>query len=203
MKTSTVAASVVVIASVVAVARAVRVDPGGVVTAATDTVGEWKEAIMPTDIDLNNGNLRAFLAVIRHAEGTERHGANAYRVRFGGSLVEGNLTDHPGGVVCANLAGGRICSSAVGAYQFLKKTWDWIAADLPDFGQASQDLAAARLIRYRGALGDVYRGDVAEAVRKCRKEWASLPGAGYGQPEKSLASLQAKFVASGGVLGVA
>jgi hypothetical protein len=37
-------------------------------------------------------------------------------------------------------------------------------------------------------------------VRKCAKEWASLPGAGYGQREESLARVVAEYKRSGGLM---
>ena len=65
---------------------------------------------------------------------------------------------------------------------------------------ASQDAAAIELIREAGALGDVRAGRFDEAVAKVRGIWASLPGAGYAQPEKSLESLRLAFLNAGGSL---
>lgn len=152
---------------------------------------------MHNEIDLSHPNLQAFLTVIRHAEGTLAAGDKGYGMMFGG-LITNDLSDHPRQVHCHMLGGKEICSSAAGAYQFLTKTWDWIANDLPDFGKQSQDLAAARLIKYRGGLQDIYAGRFDEAVNLVRKEWASLPGAGYGQPEKNLAELRTVFLNAGG-----
>ena len=149
------------------------------------------------EVDINNANLRAFLRMIRHAEGTLSAGNDGYGMMFGG-LITRDLSDHPRQVHCHLLGGREICSSAAGAYQFLQRTWDWIAHDLPDFSPQSQDLAAGRLIRYRGALQDVYHGRFNQAVEKVKKEWASMPDAGYGQPEKSLAELQRVYTNGGG-----
>jgi muramidase (phage lysozyme) len=83
------------------------------------------------------------------------------------------------------LLGGReITSTAAGAYQFLARTWDEVAAalELPDFSPQSQDVAALWLIRRRGALADLREGRFDDFVAKCAKEWASLPGSPYGQP---------------------
>jgi muramidase (phage lysozyme) len=93
-------------------------------------------------------------------------------------------------------------STAAGRYQFIFSTWQEVAAKLglKDFSPVSQDLAAIERIRFRGALADVRAGRFADAIHKCRQEWASLPGAGYGQGEVKLAALQARYVASGGVL---
>ena len=71
---------------------------------------------------------------------------------------------------------------------------------MPDFGPASQDAAATELLRERGALARLEVGDFAGAIEKARKEWASLPGAGYGQGERSIAWLTEKFTNAGGVV---
>ena len=157
------------------------------------------------------GNERAFLAVIRHAEGTA--GQNGYRTRFGGALFSG-FADHPRvAVQFTDRAGRRLWTSAAGAYQFMAvspipgggstrvNTWDRIKAKLglQDFSPASQDAAALELIREAGALADVRAGRFAQAIAKVRGIWASLPGAGYAQPEKTLAELAGVFQRSGGV----
>jgi lysozyme len=79
-------------------------------------------------------------------------------------------------------------------------TWDRLAEKLglPDFSPAAQDVAAIELIREAGALGLVKAGRFAEAVNRVRKIWASMPGAGYSQPEKSLDALFAQYIAAGG-----
>lgn len=161
------------------------------VTDAVDVVTEGY--LMPVSLNLADNNLRAFLRMIRWCEGTA--GADGYRTLFGGRLFDG-YGDHPRITVTA----GSYTSTAAGAYQILSRTWDDIQAalNLPDFSPASQDIAAAYLIRRRGALADVYAGRIADAVRKCGKEWASLPGSPYGQPVKSLADVQRVYLAAGG-----
>ncbi|HGM4775201.1 TPA: glycoside hydrolase family 104 protein [Serratia marcescens] len=93
-------------------------------------------------------------------------------------------------------------STASGGYQFLIKDWGHYRASLglPDFGPVSQDKWAIQLIRERGALADVNAGRIELALRKCRNIWASLPGAGYGQPEHKLEILLKKYISYGGVL---
>lgn len=144
-------------------------------------------------------NLRAFLDMIAFAEGTS--GPNGYRTMFGGGLFE-SFADHPNQLITRKLGGRPITSTAAGRYQFLRRTWVALQArlNLPDFGPASQDAAAIELIRERGALNDVYAGRLATAVNKVRKIWASLPGAGYEQPEKSLNALAGAYVQAGGNL---
>lgn len=164
------------------------------VAGAAGTIGDYLGA---TDLDLSNANLQAFLRMVRYAEGTAS--ANGYRMLFGGGLFEG-YDDHPRTPVTATLGGKRITSTAAGAYQFLARTWDDIkrAAGVSDFSPASQDRAAAALIRRRGALADVYAGRFSEAVRKCAREWASLPGSPYGQPVKTMAQVTAAYQGAGG-----
>ncbi|WP_460427983.1 hypothetical protein [Azotobacter armeniacus] len=72
--------------------------------------------------------------------------------------------------------------------------------NLPDFGPLSQDRWAIRLIRERKALDDIRAGRIKQAIAKVRNLWASLPGAGYAQPEHDLKALLAQFIAAGGVL---
>jgi muramidase (phage lysozyme) len=82
-------------------------------------------------------------------------------------------------------------SSAAGRYQFLLKTWNSLQVQLklPDFGPLSQDIGAIELIRGRGAKTYVEQGRPELAIVICSQEWASLPGAGYGQPENKLTDL--------------
>lgn len=148
---------------------------------------------------LKDRNVRAMLLSIRWAEGTA--GPDGYRTLFGGGLFD-SYADHPRKVVAAILGAVPIKSSAAGAYQILSKTWDGLKAPLglPDFSPGSQDLAAVELIRRRGALGYVIEGRISLALDLIRKEWASMPGAGYGQPEKKVADLAAVYVKNGGLV---
>ena len=163
------------------------------------------------DPDVAERNAAAFLMMIRTAEGTA--GPNGYRTMFGGRLFD-SYADHPRQAKqFVNGAGQRLWTSAAGAYQFMAvspipggstrvNTWDRLQSKLglPDFSPASQDAAAVELIREAGALGDVRAGRFDEAVAKVRGIWASLPGAGYAQPEKSLETLRLAFLNAGGSL---
>ena len=138
-------------------------------------------------------NCAAFLRMIRAGETSQDD--DAYRMLFGGGLFVG-FDAHPN----VTVARGGLKSTAAGAYQFLKRTWDECVAalGLPDFSPNSQDLAAVYLIKRRGALSDVLDGRFDEAVRKCAREWASLPGSPYGQPTKTLAQARAVYEQFGG-----
>ncbi|HIV71362.1 MAG TPA: glycoside hydrolase family 104 protein [Candidatus Aquabacterium excrementipullorum] len=150
--------------------------------------------------------------MLRFAEGTA--GVNGYRTLFGGSLFS-SYDDHPRiAKQFTDGQGRRLWTTAAGAYQAMAvspiptggstkvNTWDRIKAKLGlrDFTPASQDAFALELIREAGALADVRAGRLADAINKVRGIWASLPGAGYSQPEKSLAALTAAYQRNGGAL---
>lgn len=155
-------------------------------------------ADMTTDIQpWEQQNVDAFLWTIRVSEGTD--GLNGYSTLVGGTLF-GSFADHPRLLV--DLPNLGIKSSAAGAYQIIRRTWDGVRdkLGLPDFSPPSQDAAAVELVKQRGALADVRAGRFAVAIEKCKKEWASLPGAGYGQHENTLARLQNAYTTAGGTL---
>lgn len=137
---------------------------------------------MTNEQALNNARVQAFLAVIRRSEGA------TYNTLVGGKTFS-DMSRHP------NILNRSLNSTAAGAYQFLIKTWRGLVAklNLPDFSQHSQDLGAVELLRERGALPYVLNNDFASAVYAARKEWASLPGAGYGQHEQKLSFLQSVY----------
>ena len=158
-------------------------------------------------------NVAAFLKAIQRAEGADRE-PDPYRVCYGYAHRIQSFADHPAitgewrgerlpDAMCRNAGFGPGCvSSAAGAYQIIKSTWRNLrdALGLPDFGPASQDAAAVELIRRRGALADVQAGRLGEAVRKCRNEWASLPGNYAGQGQRSTLQLAQWFNEAGGTL---
>jgi len=150
---------------------------------------------IPADVapDVASANISAFLDMIAWSEGTS--GPDGYRTLFGGGTFD-SYADHPRTVVCAS----GYASSAAGRYQILAKTWDSLKTKLglTDFSPDSQDKCAIELIRERGALNDVQAGRVTDAISKVAKVWASLPGAGYNQPERKLAALLQAYANAGG-----
>jgi lysozyme len=146
---------------------------------------------------VEQSNVGAFLWTVRVSEGTAD--SRGYSRLVGGGQFVG-FADHPR--ILVDLPNLGIKSSAAGAYQIIRRTWDGVAGKLalPDFSPASQDAAAVELIKQRGAWADVKAGRFAAAIEKCRKEWASLPGAGYGQRENSLAYLQSTYEKAGGLV---
>nr|WP_229755500.1 glycoside hydrolase family 104 protein [Halomonas lutescens] len=137
--------------------------------------------------------------MLAYAEGTPRFGyEDGYNVIVGGETFE-SYDDHPRQLIW--LPAYEIHSSAAGRYQFLTRTWDDLAKrfNLPDFTPANQDLGAVHLIRQCKALSLIHDGRIREAIHACRKIWASLPGAGYGQRELATDELLQVYEASGGV----
>ncbi|KAI3416763.1 hypothetical protein GPALN_004244 [Globodera pallida] len=188
---------------------------GGVADAAETIFCRLTESEAEIDDMTAQANIAAFLAVLRRAEGTE--GRGGYRACYGYRHTVIDMADHP--ALTGEWSGERLpdsmcqaagfapgcVSTAAGAYQIIRPTWRNLRAalGLPDFGPESQDAAAVELIRRRGALQDVRAGRFADAVRKCRNEWASLPGNYAGQGQRSMGTLAAWFTDAGGVGAVA
>lgn len=161
-----------------------------------EAVSQVKNLVTTVDESLLlDTNIQAFLTLIRTGEGTL--GDKGYLTMFGGSTFN-SFADHPRVVIKK----GGYTSTAAGAYQFLSKTWDEMAAkyDLLDFSPASQDIAALGLIKRRGALQDVIDGRFKTAIKKCNKEWASLPDSPYGQPTLTYLKAANVLARSGAVI---
>ncbi len=152
-------------------------------------------------------NVCAFLDMLANSEGTSTVAGSddGYNVLVGGSLFY-SYDAHPRTAILTRWG----LSDAAGRYQIMAAipgkirtdTWHWAsgACKVTDFLPLSQVKDAIYLISRRGAIADIQAGRFADAVTKCRAEWASLPGAGYGQHENGLAQLQAAYQAAGGVL---
>jgi len=156
-----------------------------------------------TAAEAGGQNVVAFLDTLAWSEGTDNgrqptknHG---YDVLVGGGLFT-DLSKHPAKLVRLN---SKLASTAAGRYQFLSRTWAELQKrlKLPDFGPKSQDLGCIELIRGRKALEAVRAGQFDKAVALCAREWASLPGAGYGQHEQALEKLRAVYRKAGGKVG--
>lgn len=141
--------------------------------------------------------------MIAYSEGTDhprqRTHNRGYDVIVGGALLS-DYSDHPRRRIY--LPRYKIYSSAAGRYQFIQSTWDGLRRKLKlkDFSPASQDAGCDELLRECGALALIDAGKFGEAVHAARKIWASLPGAGYGQREQVLATLQKIYQGAGGQL---
>jgi muramidase (phage lysozyme) len=125
-------------------------------------------------------NIIAFLALIRKSEG------GRYNILFGGKKFT-DFSKHPN--ICVPYR--NTCSTASGAYQILKKTYEDFKgkAGVNDFTPDSQDRIAVELIKRRNAYNDIINGNIATAIQKCGNEWASFGFNNYNQPTHSLAQL--------------
>lgn len=161
-------------------------------------------------------NRAAFLAMLRHAEGTDLR-PDPYSVLYGYVSHPVDFRDHPAaretygerrwrGVPLpehyCRAAGFRAgcVSTAAGAYQFLITPWREAknALKLPDFSPQSQDRAVLWRLERLGALAHIDAGRIDRAIDAARRNWASLPGAGWGQPERKLESLVDFYADAGG-----
>lgn len=117
----------------------------------------------------------------------------------GGQLFEG-YADHPRVLVA--LPKLDIQSTAAGRYQLLRRYYDLYrkTLGLKEFSPLSQDLIALQQIRERRALPLIQAGKIVDAIARVRNIWASLPGAGYGQHEHTLADLLAVYRKAGGTV---
>lgn len=155
-------------------------------------------------------NVKAFLDMLAVSEGTSANRltkCRGYDVIVTG--IDGKpevFTDfrqHPFAGRPSKLINAKgLTSNAAGRYQFMGRYWLAYKQqlNLPDFGPDSQDKWCIQLIKECGALTMIEAGNFADAVQACRSRWASLPGAGYGQRENSIASLQAAYQSAGGVI---
>lgn len=135
--------------------------------------------------------VQAFLKVIRSREATtlfEHYGDKAtYGAVYGAVKPEDGIKDfstHP-------FANKDVDHSPAGAYQITKRTWasGWKDNGMPnDFSPATQDRYAVWIMEMQWekssdqssqtALGYVRLGDLDNAVRLLKSQWASLPGTG-------------------------
>ena len=158
-----------------------------------------------------NTNRKAFLDMLAFSEGTStspitKH--NGYDVIVTGAdrkpEIFTDFADHPfnKGRKSKVINSRGLTSNASGRYQFMLKDWEHYRKQLglKDFGPESQDMWALQLIRERGALPLIDAGKFGEAVSRVRNLWASLPGAGYNQPEHSISKLQLAYTKAGGTL---
>ena len=156
-------------------------------------------------------NRAAFLDAIGVAEGTStsratrNHGYDVIVTGIDGvPEIFTDYSTHPfeGGRLPKVINSKGLRSTASGKFQIMLRDWPHYRAllALPDFGPDSQVRYALQLIRERSALPLIDAGQFAAAVRRVSNLWASLPGAGYNQPERAMDTLQVAYVKAGGRL---
>jgi muramidase (phage lysozyme) len=164
----------------------------------------WIENEMSNDSSDPQRLLNAFLFMIRTAEHDPRYADWQRYGLFYTSIPFYDFSDHP--VNTKELAPirlpDRLCapagirppcySSAAGAYQIIKPTWNRVRKEGPwgpylkDFSPENQDEAARRILIEAGVIGDVLAGNVQTAINKASRQWASLPGSTAMQNPKNL-----------------
>lgn len=153
-------------------------------------------------------NVVAFIDMLAWSEGTSRSkytrddGYDVIVNGIGGSpKTFSDYSKHPNILVKVNSSGLK--STAAGRYQFLKRTWDGIVSKYGFKGRMipeAQDLGAIKLLIECGAYPLIQAGRIREAIAKAAPIWASLPGAGYGQPEHAADKLISIYEQKGGTL---
>lgn len=135
-------------------------------------------------------NTQRFLDFLGKAEGAD------YDVIVGGKRFA-DYSRHPGVVGLRTKEGP---STAAGKYQITKTTYDEYAPKLgiKDFSPQSQDRIALELIRSKGALEDVQKGDFLTAINKLGSTWASLPSSPYTQPKRDWNFVEANLGVTAG-----
>lgn len=168
-----------------------------------DLAAMAQDTMMKTNPEQESANIAAMLMVIRKAEGTASD--EGYRALFGWRPGNGktfsSFASHPRTFFTyTDRAGSTIRTSAAGAYQITATTFDGLVRSygFSSFSEDAQDAMAVALIKERGALADVKAGRFETALRKIRPVWASLPGAGFNQPERSMDFVKTAFVEAGG-----
>jgi len=141
-------------------------------------------------------NVCAFLDMIAHSEigsALLAQSDDGYNVLVG-STASKPLT-FPSYAAHPEILNHALNSTAAGRYQIIRGTWAGISGQLGlhDFSPENQDRAAIGLIDGRKALDAVKAGEIENAIGLCAQEWASLPGAGYGQHENKMADLLSAY----------
>lgn len=187
-------------------------DAAGQGTAA----GDWPAQDIPAGSNepRERANVAAFLTMIRAAEGTSS--AEGYGALFGWPAIKGrtfdplSATGHPRQFFTyTDKAGKTLRTSAAGAYQITWTTWTgyyvaflaWCGIngrESDGFSPATQDSFAEFLLYLDDALPHVKAGRLDQALAIARRRWASLPGAGYNQPERSAQFVINAYTNAGG-----
>lgn len=194
-------------------------DPAGTDTGnsfAADAVEGITPAQLPkVDPGREVRNLEAFKSVIKAAEGTAKEGG--YGALFGWPMAGRSfdplkVDGHPKQFFTyVDKAGKSLRTSASGAYQITYTTWigyqvpfrAWALLNgynVSGFNPETQDAFAVFLLDLDGALSHVKAGRFSQAVAVARRRWASLPGAGVNQPERSQQFVLNAYKQAGGAL---
>lgn len=155
---------------------------------------------LPDDMNTqSDANLIAFLAVIRKLE----PGVEQYRSLVGGGSFT-DFSDHPANKGWPGIIVGGRKTTAAGAYQIVRTTWNDIGgvSRFGSFDPAAQDAAAIYLIRNRhpNAYMLIESGQIEPALYALRNEWESFDKLLQGNYPYTVADAKESFAAAGGTL---
>ncbi|WP_165816561.1 glycoside hydrolase family 24 protein, partial [Helicobacter cinaedi] len=142
-------------------------------------------------VSIEIARLKAFMYALRYGEGTLYD--KGYKTLVGGDTFD-DFSKHP------NIYNKKLNSTAAGAYQILKKTWDNIKKyrdkyGIDDFSPKNQDKSCIILLhKIRDSLDLIMANKIDEAVRtrtdkpkkRLHYEWASLPESPYNQRTETM-----------------
>lgn len=147
----------------------------------------------------NEPNVIAFSAMIAWAEGTDPHPltvCKGYDVIVTGvdrkPEITTSFTDHPFmNRPAKKITNGGLYSTASGRYQILKRYWTHYKKQLglSSFDNVNQDKYFTNILKEQKAYNLVISGDIKGAIQRVSNIWASMPSAGYGQPERKMDGL--------------
>lgn len=153
-----------------------------------------------------DADIKAVIATIRKCEGTDA--ADGYSYLFGSTPNNNrrftDFSKHPNQRFPFICNGETQYSSAAGALQILKGTYDTLCRKygFAAFAPEDQDIMGLALFDTRNVLKAVADGKFLhpDVLDTLNNEWASLPGAEYGQPTKTLDKITKWYLAAGGVI---
>lgn len=151
--------------------------------------------------------VQAALTTIRKCEGTSAPDGYYYlfgstpknNIRFTGTAAHPNIKKS-----YTDKSGKPIITTAAGAYQIIFGTYNMLcrAYKFKDFSPHTQDLMALALFDSENVLKAVSEGRFFESdvMDRLNNQWASLPMAGYNQPEKPIAKVKQWYTEAGGTI---
>lgn len=165
---------------------------------------------MPTSLTylhsmLQHPNVMAAIKTIRWCEGTDA--PDGYFYLFG-SRKDNNIrfvdtSRHPNiKKVYTDQSGRKIYTTAAGILQFTYPRWTALSRKygIQDFSPRSQEVGGVADFDDLNVLHKIRDGQFFDpkVMDILNNEWASLPGAGYHQPERSIAKVMEQYRAHGG-----
>jgi len=131
---------------------------------------------LPSIDGVNPQDLNALLATIREVESS--NDPSAYNMLYGGDSFEG-YDAHPNiSKKFKTKSGTELSTTAAGAYQFLKGTWDEFAekVGITGFSPQEQDQVAIQLLSDKGAIDALREGNYERALEIAGETWVGIGG---------------------------